>query len=311
MSQSKRIRQVHIKVSDLVKIYRTGDISVHALKGVDLEVRPGEIIAIMGPSGSGKTTLLNLIGGIDKPTAGSILVNGVDITKYSESRLRLYRLYTVGYIFQFFNLVPTLTVLENIVLPMLIAGWEKKKAIERAKELLKEVDLFGKENRFPEELSGGERQRVAVAVALANDPPLILADEPTGELDIVNAEKVVSLLVNLARNGKTIVVSTHDPRVARMTDRIYMLEDGRIIGVYTPERLSGGTAISEIGLERQIIDYLKKRISGLQDELKELEKLFREGKISAEEFISKYNRVRETIDLLKDEIARLGAGVEV
>ena len=208
MSQSKRIRQVHIEASDLVKIYRIGDIIVHALKGVDLEVRPGEIITIMGPSGSGKTTLLNLIGGIDKPTAGSIFVNGIDITRYNESQLRLYRLYTVGYIFQFFNLVPTLTVLENIILPMLIAGWEKKKAIERAKELLKKVDLLGKENRFPEELSGGERQRVAVAVALANDPPLILADEPTGELDIVNAEKVVSLLVNLARNGKTIVVST-------------------------------------------------------------------------------------------------------
>jgi len=117
--------------------------------------------------------------------------------------------------------VPTLTVLENIMLPMLIAGWEKKKAIERAKELLKKVDLLGKENRFPEELSGGERQRVAVAVALANDPPLILADEPTEELDIVNAEKAASLLVNLARNSKTIVVSTHDPRVVRMTDRIY------------------------------------------------------------------------------------------
>jgi len=311
MSQSKRIRQVHIKVTDLVKIYRAGDISVHALKGVDLEVRPGEIITIMGPSGSGKTTLLNLIGGIDKPTAGSIFVNGVDITRYNESQLRLYRLYTVGYIFQFFNLVPTLTVLENIVLPMLIASWNKKRAIERAKELLKKVDLLGKENRFPEELSGGERQRVAIAVALSNDPPLILADEPTGELDIVNAEKVVSLLVNLARNGKTIIVSTHDPRVARMTDRIYMLEDGRIIGVYTPERLSGGTAISEIGLERQIVDYLKKRINGLQDELKELEKLFREGKISAEEFINKYNRIKETITLLKDEIARLGAGIEV
>ena len=308
---SKRVRQVHVKVSELVKIYRTGDVSVHALKGIDLEVKPGEIITIMGPSGSGKTTLLNLVGGIDKPTAGSILVNGVDITRYNEAQLRLYRLYTVGYIFQFFNLVPTLTVLENIVLPMLIAGSKKDQAIDRAKELLKTVGLLGKENRFPEELSGGERQRVAVAVALANDPPLILADEPTGELDIVNAEKVISLLVDLARSGKTIIVSTHDPRVARMTDRIYMLEDGRIIGVYTPERLSGSTAVSEIGFERQIVEYFKRRVNGLQEELKELEKLFREGKISAEEFIDRYDRIKKTISLLKDEIARIGAGVEV
>ncbi len=308
---SKKVEQVHVKVVELVKVYRTGDISVHALKGIDLDVSPGEIIAIMGPSGSGKTTLLNLIGGIDKPTAGSIYINNVDITRYSEPQLRIYRLYTVGYIFQFFNLVPTLTVLENIVLPMLIAGYGKEEAIDRARELLKIVELHGKSDRFPEELSGGERQRVAIAVALANDPPLILADEPTGELDIVNAEKVVSLLVDLARKGKTVIVSTHDPRVARMTDRIYVLEDGRIVGVYSPEKLSGESIVSEIGFERQIVDYFKKRINSLNEELGVLEKMFKEGRISAEEFIERYRRIKDTISLLKDEISRLGAGAEV
>ncbi len=306
-----REKGVHLLVNEVVKVYKAGETSVHALKGVSMEVNPGEIVTIMGPSGSGKTTLLNLIGGIDKPTAGSIIVDGNDITRYDEFKLRRYRLYRVGYVFQFFNLVPTLTVLENIVLPILIAGRSGDEAVRRARELLAKVGLADKEKRFPEDLSGGERQRVAIAVALANDPPLILADEPTGELDIVNAENVMKFLVELARSGKTIIVSTHDPRIARMTDRIYMLEDGRILGEYTPEKLTGSSAVSEIGFERQIVDYFKKRIGSLRRELVELERKYKEGKISTEDFIEKYSEIKNTIKLLRGELARLGAGVEV
>ncbi len=202
-------RKPVVYVKDLVKIYKTGPVAVQALRGVSLTVYEGEIIAIMGPSGSGKTTLLNIIGGVDKPTAGSVIVDGQDISFLPEKDLQRYRLYKVGYIFQFFNLIPTLTALENVVLPMIMAGKKHSEAVERGKELIKLVGLTGKEKRLPEEMSGGERQRLAIAVALANDPPIILADEPTGELDIVNAEKVMEVMVSLARQGKTVIAVSY------------------------------------------------------------------------------------------------------
>ncbi len=301
---------LNIKIVDVVKIYHVGSTGVQALRGVSLEVNPGEIIAIMGPSGSGKTTLLNIIGGVDKPTAGHVYVAGTDLTKLDEEALRMYRLYKVGYVFQFFNLIPTLTVLENTVLPMIVAGVDRREAIERSRKLLEQVGLLDKAHRLPEELSGGERQRVAIAVALANNPPIILADEPTGELDIVNAEKVIGLLRQLARSGKTVIVSTHDPRIARMTDKIYLLEEGRIKGVYEPESLGEESATREISVERSLVEYFKKRIRDAEDEINELYRMVREGKVGVEEFVERYELLRYRVRVFREELARLGAGLE-
>ncbi len=304
MSQSRP----RIVVEDVVKIYRIGTTGIQALKGVSFSVDAGEIVSIMGPSGSGKTTLLNIIGGVDRPTAGKVYVDGIDLSTLNEEQLRLYRLKKIGYVFQFFNLIPTLTALENIVLPMVVAGIPRSKAIERAKKLLEQVGLLEKANRLPEELSGGERQRVAVAVALANDPPIILADEPTGELDIVNAEKVISLLKELARKGKIVIVSTHDPRIARMTDKIYLLEEGVIKGVFAPEKIiaSEVSALEEVSIEKNLADYIKKRIEDSYRELEEIEHQYRNEEIGLEELVKKYTKVIQRIEVLREELARLG-----
>jgi putative ABC transport system ATP-binding protein len=299
-----------VKVLDLVKIYGSGENAVQALRGVSMEVGVGEVVAVMGPSGSGKTTLLNIIGGVDRPTAGSVIVNGVNIVGLSEEKLREYRLRSVGYIFQFFNLIPTLTALENVVAPMLAAGVPYREAQARARSLLESLGLKGKEGRFPEELSGGERQRVAIAVALANNPRIILADEPTGELDIVNAEKVVKVLVGLAREGRVVIIATHDPRVARLTDRIYALEDGRVTGVYKPESLGAPMATVEVQVERLMVEYLRKRIEDLKLEARMLEEAFRRGELSSEEYVDRYTSIRDSVKALVAELSRLGAVVE-
>jgi len=299
-----------LKVLDLVKIYGSGENAVQALRGVSMEVDVGEVVAVMGPSGSGKTTLLNIIGGVDRPTAGSVIVNGVNIVGLSEEKLREYRLRNVGYIFQFFNLIPTLTALENVVAPMLAAGVPYREAQARARSLLESLGLKGKEGRFPEELSGGERQRVAIAVALANNPRMILADEPTGELDIVNAEKVVKVLVGLAREGRVVIIATHDPRVARLTDRIYALEDGRVTGVYKPESLGAPMATVEVQVERLMVEYLRKRIEDLRLEARMLEEAFRRGELSSEEYVDRYTSIRDSVKALVAELSRLGAVVE-
>jgi putative ABC transport system ATP-binding protein len=299
-----------VKVLDLVKIYGSGENAVQALRGVSMEVGVGEVVAVMGPSGSGKTTLLNIIGGVDRPTAGSVIVNGVNIVGLSEEKLREYRLRSVGYIFQFFNLIPTLTALENVVAPMLAAGVPYREAQARARSLLESLGLRGREGRFPEELSGGERQRVAIAVALANNPRIILADEPTGELDIVNAEKVVNVLVGLAREGRVVAIATHDPRVARLTDRIYALEDGRITGVYKPESLRAHTIVAEVQMERFMVEYLRKRVEDLRLEVNMLEEALRRGELSSEEYVNKYIALRDSIKILLAELSRLGAVVE-
>ena len=175
-----------------------------------------------------------MIGGIDRPTGGVVKIGNVDLTKLSESDLELHRLYNVGFIFQALNLIPVLTAIENIELPMALAGIGRDIRRKRALWLLDLVGLRDKAERYPEELSGDEQQRVAIAIALANDPPIVLADEPTAELDSLNAKMVIDLLLKLARNaGKTIILATHDPRIAIKTDRILRLEDGLIVGEYT------------------------------------------------------------------------------
>ena len=229
---------VEVKVKNVIKVYKTADLEVVALRGLHMKVDPGEVCAIMGPSGSGKTTLLNLISGIDFPTAGSIIVDGEDITRFSPRELERYRLYKVGYIFQFFNLIPSLTAYENIELPLIMAKVDKNQRKKRVEELLELLDLSERAHHKPDELSGGERQRVAIACALANDPPLILADEPTGEVDTKAATKIVNILVSLSNElEKTVIISTHDPKVARRTNRILMIEDGVIKGEYMPAQL--------------------------------------------------------------------------
>jgi putative ABC transport system ATP-binding protein len=219
-----------IVVKDLIRVYRTGKSEVIALRGLNLDVKAGEIVAIMGPSGCGKTTLLNMIGGLDRPTAGSILVDGKDITQFSENELVEFRRRNVGYVFQFFNLVPTLTAEENIELPMQLAGTSHAKRKERVGELLDIIDLHERKHHKPDELSGGEQQRVAIAVALANDPEIILADEPTGELDTKTGKEVLQLFHTLGREfGKTEIIVTHDQRISPLADRTLTIEDGLII----------------------------------------------------------------------------------
>jgi len=215
---------------DLIKVYRTGKAEVIALRGLDLRIGDGEIVAIRGPSGCGKTTFLNILGGIDRPTAGRIEVNGSNLVDLSDGELVRYRLRQAGFVFQFFNLVPTLTAEENIELPMRLASKDATARKARTKELLDLVGLAQRARHRPDELSGGEQQRIAIAVALANDPPLLLADEPTGELDTKTGQEVLNLFQRLNRDlKKTIVVVTHDARVAGIASRVLDIRDGKIV----------------------------------------------------------------------------------
>jgi len=204
------------------------DSQVEVLREINLDVFCGEFVAICGASGTGKTTLLNLIGGIDKPTSGSVVVFGEDLTKKNEDFLSDFRCKKVGFVFQAYNLVSTLTVAENIAFPM---EWSRKASgeiEERVSELLETLGMRHRLNHFPAQLSGGEQQRVALARALANDPPLVLADEPTGNLDAVNAQKIIDILRMLKDKGKTVVVSTHDERIIQFANHTFCLENGRL-----------------------------------------------------------------------------------
>jgi len=219
-----------IMTKDLIKVYRAGKSEVIALRGLDMQIADGEAVAIQGPSGCGKTTLLNLIGGIDRPTAGRIEVDGTNIVDAADGDLVTYRRDKVGFVFQFFILVPTLTAEENVQLPMQLAGIARERQTRRASELLRLVGLQTRASHRPDELSGGEQQRIAVAVALANDPPLILADEPTGELDTKTGQEILELFERLNRDlRKTVIIVTHDDRVARIANRILRIEDGKIV----------------------------------------------------------------------------------
>jgi len=212
----------------LCKAYSMGDAELEVLKDVNINIAKGEFVALCGPSGSGKTTLLNLISGIDRPTSGKIIVLGQDLAEKDEDFLAEFRCNDVGFVFQSYNLVSTLTVAENIAFPM---EWSRKPELEiekRVTELLETVGLHHRANHFPAQLSGGEQQRVAFARALANDPQLLLADEPTGNLDTKNGQKIIQMLQMLKANGKTIIASTHDPEIMQLADKKLCLEDGRL-----------------------------------------------------------------------------------
>ena len=297
---SKARGGVEVVAKDLIKVYRTGKTEVIALRGLNMHVKPGEVVAVMGPSGCGKTTLLNLIGGLDKPTAGAIFVGGRNLVDASERELERYRLLEVGFIFQFFNLVPTLTALENVELPMALAGRPDRR--ERAMELLELVGLADRAHHKPDELSGGEQQRVAIACALANDPPLILADEPTGELDRENAKMVVELLTRLSRElGKTCIIATHDYMVARAADRILRMEDGLIVGEYLPEEAVMGPA-GAVSPEEE----LARRVEQVKARMGRLEEAFRRGELSAQEFVARYSELSSLLKALEAELRRHG-----
>jgi len=217
-----------VLASSLCKIYEIGDVKVEALKDLNLKVGKGEFTAISGPSGSGKTTLLNIIGGIDKPTSGRIVVFGDDLGVKDEDFLASFRCHKVGIVFQFYNLVSTLSVAENIAFPMEWARKPEDHIEKRVEELLEVVGLKHRTEHFPFQLSGGEQQRVAFARALANDPPLLLVDEPTGNLDTKTSLKIVEILRKLKEEGKTIIVATHDERIIGLADQRLYLEDGKL-----------------------------------------------------------------------------------
>jgi len=221
-------KKMVINLDKVARYYYMGSSLIKAVDGLHLEVKRGDFIAIMGPSGSGKSTAMNLIGSLDVPTKGAIFLDGHDTSYFSESDLAELRGKKVGFIFQQFNLIPNLTVKENIVLPMEFQGVSKQEGEEIAEELLKKVGLEDRMDFYPNLLSGGEQQRVAIARALANNPEVILADEPTGNLDTKTGERVINFLKTLNKEGKTIIMVTHDPNVARHADIIYWLKDGKI-----------------------------------------------------------------------------------
>lgn len=219
-----------IHLSGVTKRF-TGSRQVTALSEVDLQVDRGELVAIVGPSGSGKSTLLNLVGGLDRPTAGTVSIDGQPLAGLSDDGLTLVRRDKIGIIFQFFNLLPSLTCLENVALPLHLRGWPRRRAVERARELLQLVQLGARLQHLPEELSGGERQRTAIARALSVYPPILLADEPTGNLDSQAGADILSLIRDLnERLGATVLVVTHDLGVARSCRRTITIRDGRIVG---------------------------------------------------------------------------------
>ena len=217
-----------LSIRNLSKTYMQGKIPVHALNDVSFDVKKGEFMSIVGPSGSGKSTLLSLIGLLDAPTKGSVFIDGEEVTKVKESEAPKIRREKIGFVFQHYNLIPTLTAVENVDLAMRFARVPKAKRRERAVELLTRIGLAGRMKHKPSELSGGEQQRVSIARALANHPAIILADEPTGEVDTKTRDVIVGILRELSESGQTILVVTHDTAVAGKTDRIVMMRDGAI-----------------------------------------------------------------------------------
>ncbi len=236
------MRKPVIRASQVTRNLKLGTHIVHALRGVDLTIYANEMVGVIGPSGSGKSTLLGIVGGLDSPTDGTIEIDGIDITRMSEGQLTDVRNQKIGFVFQFFNLIPTLTALENVALPIEFAQVRRHKPFNRARELLDMLGLGGRFHHRPSELSGGQQQRVAIARALANNPPILLADEPTGNLDTHSGETVLQALKTIRdENGTTVVMVTHDQSLASQMDRVVTLVDGRIVnGIAIDQGSAGG-----------------------------------------------------------------------
>jgi putative ABC transport system ATP-binding protein len=295
------MKGLDVKVRELVKVHHTGKIEVQALRGLNADIKASELIAIIGPSGSGKTTLLNIVGGLDKATAGTVQVGETTVTSLSVTQLVDFRRKMVGHIFQNLNLIPTLTAKENIEFSMVAAGVPRGERKERVAELLDTVGLTDRAKHKPEELSGGEQQRIAIAAALANDAPVLLADEPTGELDTATAKGVVDYLVKINKElGKTIIMVTHDPRVARVAHRILRIEDGVIRMVLAP---------SEVVVEEKAGSYsdqLKARIDEINTHLLQLDEDFKTDKITGDEYTEQRIKLKQTLGSLGEELSRMG-----
>jgi putative ABC transport system ATP-binding protein len=217
-----------IKISALKRNFVLGSETIYVLKGIDLEINKGEYVALMGPSGSGKSTLMNLLGCLDTPTSGTYILNGKDVSKMHDDELAEIRNKEIGFVFQTFNLMPRTTALDNVALPMVYAGYSKSERYERATEVLTQVGLADRMDHKPNELSGGQRQRVAVARALVNKPSIILADEPTGNLDSKTSEEIMALFGEIHKNGNTVILVTHEEEIAAYAHRIIRLRDGII-----------------------------------------------------------------------------------
>ena len=290
-----------VNVRDLVKVHHTGKIEVQALRGLNMNIKAGELIAIIGPSGSGKSTLLNIVGGLDNATAGTVLVGNTNVTTQTVPQLVDFRRKMVGHIFQTLNLIPTLTAKENIEFSMIASGVRRAERKQRVEELLETVGLTDRANHKPDELSGGEQQRIAIAAALANDAPVLLADEPTGELDTANARIVVEYLVKVNRElGKTIIMVTHDPSVARVAHRILRIEDGEIKMALAP---------SEAIVQEKAVSYadqLKARISEINGQLEQLDSDFRNEKMDGDEYTTKRQSLKQVKNSLREELVRMG-----
>jgi putative ABC transport system ATP-binding protein len=235
-----------VRVSNVTKNFKLGKIEVQVLKGVDLQIDRGDYISIMGPSGSGKSTLFNMIGGLDKPTSGKVFIDEVDIAQLDAYELAWLRCRKIGYIFQTFNIIQVMTALENVTLPMIFAGLNNDAAVQKGMKLLEQVGLGDRHSHKPFELSGGQQQRVAIARALANDPAIILADEPTGNLDLTTGEEIIALLKRLSQQrGVTVISATHDFKMLNVSDRVVWIRDGRVDKIEDREELS--ISIGRIG----------------------------------------------------------------
>lgn len=239
-------KKILIELKDVWKTYYMGEISLDVLKGISLQIEQGEFVAIIGPSGSGKSTMMNQVGILDTPTKGTIYLDGHDISKFSESDLAQVRGRKIGFVFQQFNLIPTLTAMENVILPTIFQDISEEKRIARAKSLLALVGLQERMNHKPNELSGGQQQRVAIARALVNDPEIILADEPTGNLDSVSGKQVMDILTHLHhREKKTVILVTHDVDLVKFADKVVYLKDGMIQKIKhdTAPKINGNNSV--------------------------------------------------------------------
>lgn len=218
-----------VRLENVVKIYKMGKVEVPALRGITMEISRGDYVSIVGPSGSGKSTLMNMIGALDRPTSGKVFIDSKDISNLDENKLAEIRRKKIGFVFQQFNLISRLTAIENVAMPMWFSGVPRRERLKRAAELLRQVGLEGRMKHKPTELSGGEMQRVAIARALANDPEIILADEPTGNLDSKSGEDIMELLEKLNKEGRTILLVTHEESFAKRANRTIQIRDGRIV----------------------------------------------------------------------------------
>jgi len=251
--RSKPSTQPLIEIKNLRKVYQTPAGDFTAVNGINVEVQRGEFVAIIGKSGSGKSTFINMITGIDRPTSGEIIINGAPVHSFSEAQMAAWRGRNLGIVFQFFQLFPTLTILENVILPMeLNKLYSKSERKERAMHLLEKVEMTSQAHKLPSAISGGQQQRVAIARALANDPPLLVADEPTGNLDSKTAEKIFSLFENLVAAGTTILMVTHDSDLARRVNRTILISDGEVVNEYLVRALSTLTQDQLVEVSRNI-----------------------------------------------------------